>query len=114
MTAHLEFAKKHEKESETMRRKILWSDGTKIELFGLNAKCYVWQKPSTAHNPYNTIPTVKHGCGSIMLWGCFSAPGSKDRGTNEWSQIQANPSGETASECKSPWTAAKIYIPKGQ
>jgi hypothetical protein len=49
-----------------MRNKILWSDETKIELFGLNAKRHVWRKPGT-------IPTVKHGGGSIMLWGYFSA-----------------------------------------
>ena len=49
-----------------MRNKILWSDETKIELFGLNAKRHVWRKPGT-------ILTVKHGGGSIMLWGCFSA-----------------------------------------
>ena len=48
-----------------MRNKILWSDETKIELFSLNAKCHVWRKPGA-------IPTVKHGCGSITLCGCFS------------------------------------------
>ena len=52
-----------------MRNKILWSDETKIELFGLNAKRHIWRKPAT-------IPTVKHGGGSIMLWGCFSAAGT--------------------------------------
>ena len=50
-----------------MRNNILWSDETKIELFGLNAKRHVWRKPGT-------IPTVKHG--SIMLWGWFSAVGT--------------------------------------
>ena len=38
MTAHLGFAKRHVKDSESMRKKILWSDETNIELFGLNAK----------------------------------------------------------------------------
>jgi hypothetical protein len=43
MTARLEFAKRHLKDSQTMRKKILWSDETKIELFGLNAKSQVWR-----------------------------------------------------------------------
>ena len=73
MTAYLKFAKRHMKDSESMRQKILWSNDTKIELLGLNAKHYVWQKLSTPHHPSNTIPTVKHGGGSVMLWGCFSA-----------------------------------------
>ena len=52
-----------------MRNKILWSDETKIELFGLNAKRHIWRLPGT-------IPTVKHGGGSIMLWGCSLAAGT--------------------------------------
>ena len=52
-----------------MRNKILWSDETKIELFGLNVKSHVWMKPGT-------IPKVKHGGGTIMLWGCVSAAGT--------------------------------------
>ena len=47
-----------------MRNKTLWSDETKIELFGLNAKRQVWRKPGT-------IPKVRHCGGSIMLWGMF-------------------------------------------
>ncbi|KAG2455346.1 TCB1 transposase, partial [Polypterus senegalus] len=50
MAAHLEFAKRHLKDSQTMRNKILWSDETKIELFGVNARRHVWRKPDTAHH----------------------------------------------------------------
>ena len=60
MTARLEFAKRHLKDFQTMRNKILWSDETKIELFGLKAKRHFWRKPGT-------IPMVKHGDGSSML-----------------------------------------------
>ena len=55
-----------------MRKKILWSDETKIKLFGLNAKHHVWRKPGT-------IPMVKHGGGSIMLWRYFSGTGIKGK-----------------------------------
>ena len=50
-----------------MRNSILWSDETKIELFGLNAKHHIWRKSGT-------IPTVKHGGGS--MWRCFSEAGT--------------------------------------
>ncbi|KAG2466809.1 TC1A transposase, partial [Polypterus senegalus] len=76
MTACMEFAKRHLKDSEMVRNKILWSDETKIELFGLNSKRYVWRQPGTVHHLSKTVPTVKHGGGSIMLWGCFSAAGT--------------------------------------
>jgi hypothetical protein len=45
-----------------MTNKIIWSDETKIEHFGLNANRHVWRKSGT-------ISMVNHGGGSIMLWG---------------------------------------------
>ena len=47
-------------------RNVLWSDETKIELFGHNDHCYVWREKGEAFKPKNTI----------MLWGCFAAGGS--------------------------------------
>ena len=54
----------------------MWSDETKIELFGINSTCCVWRKRNAEYNPKNTIPTMKHGGGNLMLWGCFSAKGT--------------------------------------
>ncbi|KAG2467531.1 TC1A transposase, partial [Polypterus senegalus] len=69
MAVNLKFAKRNLKDFQTMRSKILWSDETKIELFGVNARRHVWRKPGTTHHQANTIPIVKHGGGSIILWG---------------------------------------------
>ncbi len=48
----------------------------KIELFGINSTRCVWSRRNAAYDPKNTIPTVKHGGGNIMLSGCFSAKGT--------------------------------------
>ena len=69
----LAFAKKHLKDSQTVRNKILWSDETKIELFGLNSMRHIWRKPGTAHHLPNTIPTEKYDGGSMQaVWVFFS------------------------------------------
>ena len=70
------FAKRHVGDSPNIGKKVLWSDETNIELFGHQGKRYVWRKPNTSLHPENTIPTVKHGGDSIMLWGCLSSAGT--------------------------------------
>ncbi len=71
--------KKHLKDSKMVTNKILWSDEiSDFVIFALNSKWYVWRKPGTAHHLSNTVPTVKRGGGSIMLWGGFQLQGQDD------------------------------------
>uniref|UniRef100_A0A8C4NIR9 Transposase n=1 Tax=Eptatretus burgeri TaxID=7764 RepID=A0A8C4NIR9_EPTBU len=73
----LKFAKDHLDNPEGWWKNVLWTDESKVELFGLNEKHYVWQKPNTAFQHKNLIPTMKCGGGSIMVWGCFAVSGSR-------------------------------------
>ncbi|KAK3570861.1 hypothetical protein QTP86_029396, partial [Hemibagrus guttatus] len=73
--AHLKFAREHLDDPEEDWENGIWSDETKIELFGKNSTCRVWRRKNAELHPKHTIPTVKHGGGNIMLWGCFSAKG---------------------------------------
>lgn len=55
--------------------RIIWSDETKINLFGSDGRTYVRRKTRSRYNFENLIPTVKHGGGNVLVWGCFSSKG---------------------------------------
>ena len=73
--------------------KVIWSDETKVELFGRNTATSVWQKNGTAFKKHNTLSTVKFGGGSIMIWECFSF-----KGTGELQVIQGRMNGSMYRE----------------
>lgn len=51
---------------------VIFSDESKFNLFYSNGKSSVWRKPETRLDFNHVTSTVKHGGGSVMVWGCFS------------------------------------------
>lgn len=69
----LEFAKSHLNKGMDFWKLVLFTDESKFNIFGYDGKAKVWRKPNTAMDPKNLIPTVKHGGGSVMVWGAVAA-----------------------------------------
>ncbi len=55
---------------------VLWSDESKINLFDSVGVQHVWRCPGEEYQENCALPTIKHGGGSIMVWGCMSAAGT--------------------------------------
>ena len=73
--ARLEFARAHVDKGERYWDSILWSDETKINLFGTDGFNTVWRRKGEEYKEKCMVPTVKHGGGSVLMWGCMSAAG---------------------------------------
>jgi hypothetical protein len=69
--SRLRFATAHGDKDRTFWRNVLWSDETKIELFGHNHHRCGWRKKGEICKPRNTIPTVKqhHVVGVLLQEG---------------------------------------------
>ncbi len=44
----------------------MWSDKTKINVFGSDGVKRVWRQPGEEYKDKCVLPTVKHGGGSVM------------------------------------------------
>ncbi len=56
----------------------------KSSSLGINSTRHVWRRRNAAYDPKNTIPTVKHESGNIMLCGCFFCYGDRTTALYQW------------------------------
>jgi len=55
---------------------VIFSDESKFNVFGSDGRSFVWRQANTEMEVKNLRATVKHGGGSIMIWGCMAAGGT--------------------------------------
>ena len=75
MRERLDFALAHKDDTVEDHMRVIWSDETKVNRIGSDGRKWVWKKEKENLNPRLVQPTVKHGGGSVMVWGCFGWDG---------------------------------------
>lgn len=68
----IDFAKSHKEKDSSFWKNVLWSDETKVNRIGPDGRTVVHRPKNQALNIKYTQKTVKHGGGSLMVWGAFS------------------------------------------
>jgi hypothetical protein len=71
----LEFAKQHLNWSEDQWNQVLFTDETKLEVFGIHRRVFLRRKAGERYRNECLVPTVKFGGGSVMCWGAICSKG---------------------------------------
>ncbi|EIE77247.1 hypothetical protein RO3G_07683 [Rhizopus delemar RA 99-880] len=75
MNRRLAWAKKHQNWTTDDWRRVVLSDETKVNIWGSDGCKYYWSRPGDPLKPHYIDVTVKHGGGSLMMWGCMTYEG---------------------------------------
>lgn len=70
--ACLTWAKKHANWTVEEWRQVIWSDKTKVNLFGSDRPKWCWKSHNHPLEQRVLDQKIKHGEGNIMLWGCMT------------------------------------------
>jgi transposase len=80
--ARLDFARRHKHWTIADWKRVIWSDETKINRFCSDGRAWYWderawywKRDGESEQCRHVKETVKHGGGSIMIWGCMTAEG---------------------------------------
>lgn len=74
----LQWAKDHESWDTNQWARVLFTDESKFDLFGNKRRVFVRRLVGERMNPSCIVPTVKHGGGSVLVWGSFARSGVGD------------------------------------
>ncbi|GFV92223.1 transposable element Tcb1 transposase [Trichonephila clavipes] len=72
----LEFAMKYKNKPMHLWKKVIFSDESKFEIFTPPSIRKIWRNNKTALELQNVLPTLKHGGGNVMVWGCVALNGT--------------------------------------
>ncbi|CAI7783579.1 unnamed protein product [Closterium sp. NIES-54] len=67
----MQWAKDHQHWTIDDWKRVVWSDETKICRFSSVGRSWAWIREDCNMEPHHVKHTVKHGGGSIMIWGCM-------------------------------------------
>ena len=74
----MDLAKTNLQHDDDYFKKYFWSNENKTVLFAYNDATHVWREDGAACSQKNTITTMKHVCGNIIVCACFVYSGTEE------------------------------------
>ena len=71
----LHFAEAHKEWTVADWERVIWPDVTKVSRYGHSEQLRYWKRVGETLNPRHVKQVVKHGGGSVMIWGCLTCKG---------------------------------------
>jgi hypothetical protein len=75
IAARFDFARRHQYWTVDDWKRVIWSDKTRINRFSSDGRSWCWARDGEGLQPRHVKETVKHGGGSVMIWGCMTVHG---------------------------------------